>query len=1203
MGDPLSTAASIIAVLQLAGTATAYLKDLKNGATDRMRLRDELRSTVCILEMLKDRVEDADDTETVGMLKPTSIQALEAQDGPLALFKRILEDIIHKISPHGTLRRLGQPLMWPFDKKEISDYLVSLERLKTHFSLLMQNDILELAKITNIKLDGIYKKLDDSEDKSRDVETQTIIQWISPLSFRATHTSVLESAQPGTGRWLLDHEVFRRWVTGEISILWCWGIPGAGKTTLASLVVNSLEQDANALENTICTYIYCNFNLVKEQTTAALLGAVLQQTLHKSNDDAVPPEVSLLYKLHHKYNTRPTPAQLQEILVKVISKYSIFHVVVDALDECAESDEDAVQFISMMRSLGPNVKVLCTSRHSAVFENYFSGEERLQIEAQGEDILMFLDSEIQRQQRLSRHIKADPSLKEDIMNTVTEESQGMFLLAKLHIDSLSQRITRKQVRSSLRTLPTTLDSTYANALQRVYDQAPEIVELAELVLFWVICARRQLTILELQHMYATHNVEGETVLEEDDLPDEEALTSACRGLVIVDGISPVVRVVHYTAQEYFERTHAAKLFTAKSSLTIISLSYLALPNFSDGACATDSAMSERLEKYPFLVYAANHWGSEAAQLDDDFWSHFKAFASCPAAIEVACQVSSIHGIRYTNWSQAYPRSVPLLVLAAVFDIPIVLRHLVSNGYSVESKGTDSETALIRAAARGHTINVEVLLQLGADVNARDYMDETALQRAAKIGNEDIIRTLLKSGADANITASGNWTALMSAVSSGNIDAVRLLMQAGADLAVETEWGDSALSIATRTGQVAIATFLADSGAILPRGPAGRRASLVASRRGHAQLVKRLTADYKAVAGRTLERQRPIPVRGLAKIAEGLEPPVAPAADAPTAQTSTSLDDDGFLELMESFGNRTGFSKRYSLLEPLGRGHYAEVYTASHKATGAVYAVKILPYCRKNGKFYKAEFESMQELQEEHHPNILRLIDAFTDYAEKKILFVQELGVHGELFNFIVKKVKLTEDETRTIFSQMFSALAYCHGLGWVHRDIKPENILLTDTANLTVKIADFGLATKLVNAEGGRVLAKTLCGTPSYVAPEVLAGDPLRPYGTGVDVWSCGVVLYICLCGFPPFSDELYSREFPYTLSQQIKHGKFDYPSPYWDSVGDPALDLIDRMLVVDVDKRYCIEQCIRDPWLSGSTVSIPDHVPRVSSPEPIDIG
>lgn len=109
------------------------------------------------------------------------------------------------------------------------------------------------------------------------------------------------------------------------------------------------------------------------------------------------------------------------------------------------------------------------------------------------------------------------------------------------------------------------------------------------------------------------------------------------------------------------------------------------------------------------------------------------------------------------------------------------------------------------------------------------------------------------------------------------------------------------------------------------------------------------------------------------------------------------------------------------------------------------------------------------------------------------------------------------------------------------------------------------------------------------VAPEILENSNHRRYTRAVDVWSLGVVLYICLCGFPPFSDELYSAENPYTLSQQIKMGRFDYPSPYWDSVGDPALDLIDRMLTVDVDSRITIDECLEHPWTTQHTINVND--------------
>lgn len=147
----------------------------------------------------------------------------------------------------------------------------------------------------------------------------------------------------------------------------------------------------------------------------------------------------------------------------------------------------------------------------------------------------------------------------------------------------------------------------------------------------------------------------------------------------------------------------------------------------------------------------------------------------------------------------------------------------------------------------------------------------------------------------------------------------------------------------------------------------------------------------------------------------------------------------------------------------------------------------------------------------------------------------------------------------------------------MHRDIKPENILVMDR-ELNIKIADFGLA-KIIGEES---FTSTLCGTPSYVAPEILEPGNRRRYTRAVDVWSLGVVLYICLCGFPPFSDELCTAENPYSLSQQIKLGRFDYPSPYWDSVGDPALDLIDRMLTVSVEKRITIDQCLEHPWTTG---------------------
>ncbi|OTB07569.1 hypothetical protein M426DRAFT_317881 [Hypoxylon sp. CI-4A] len=281
---------------------------------------------------------------------------------------------------------------------------------------------------------------------------------------------------------------------------------------------------------------------------------------------------------------------------------------------------------------------------------------------------------------------------------------------------------------------------------------------------------------------------------------------------------------------------------------------------------------------------------------------------------------------------------------------------------------------------------------------------------------------------------------------------------------------------------------------------------------------------------------------------------------------------------------SAFLQQYTLLDRLGKGHFAEVYLCVEKSTGQRFAVKV--FTKNPSIDERSKTDGLQQeiavLMGVSHPNVLCLKDTFNE--KNAVYLVLELAPEGELFNHIVMKQKLTETETRKLFVQLFQGIKYLHDRNIVHRDVKPENILLVDK-DLHVKLADFGLA-KIIGEES---FTTTLCGTPSYVAPEILAEGRHRKYTKAVDIWSLGVVLYICLCGFPPFSDELYSRDFPYTLSQQIKSGRFDYPSPYWDSVGDPALDLIDHMLVVEPEKRYTVDQCLAHPWLTQKALGVND--------------
>ncbi|KAM5471204.1 serine/threonine protein kinase [Microsporum audouinii] len=296
---------------------------------------------------------------------------------------------------------------------------------------------------------------------------------------------------------------------------------------------------------------------------------------------------------------------------------------------------------------------------------------------------------------------------------------------------------------------------------------------------------------------------------------------------------------------------------------------------------------------------------------------------------------------------------------------------------------------------------------------------------------------------------------------------------------------------------------------------------------------------------------------------------------------TILDESRFIFNYPRSRNTNKFRQQYNVFDLLGKGHFASVYLCAERSTGMQFAVK--HFEKRPNAVQKLDREALQQeismLMSVNHPNMLCLKATFDE--SDGVYLVLELAPEGELFNWIIRHQKLTNDETRKVFTQLFQGLMYLHERNIIHRDIKPENILVVDK-DLTVKLADFGLA-KIV---GEHSFTTTLCGTPGFsdVAPEILEEFPnKRMYTRAVDMWSLGVVLYICLCGFPPFSDELYDPTyFPYTQRDQIRQGLYTYPTPYWQSVDRLAVHLIERLLVVDPTRRVKVEYCVQHPWITG---------------------
>ncbi|XP_070158922.1 calcium/calmodulin-dependent protein kinase II isoform X12 [Polyergus mexicanus] len=265
---------------------------------------------------------------------------------------------------------------------------------------------------------------------------------------------------------------------------------------------------------------------------------------------------------------------------------------------------------------------------------------------------------------------------------------------------------------------------------------------------------------------------------------------------------------------------------------------------------------------------------------------------------------------------------------------------------------------------------------------------------------------------------------------------------------------------------------------------------------------------------------------------------------------------------------TRFSDNYDLKEELGKGAFSVVRRCVQKSTGHEFAAKIINTKKlSNRDFQKLEREARicRKLQ---HPNIVRLHDSIQEENFHYLVF--DLVTGGELFEDIVAREFYSEADASHCIQQILESVHHCHHNGVVHRDLKPENLLLASKAKgAAVKLADFGLA---IEVQGEAQAWYGFAGTPGYLSPEVLKKEP---YGKAVDIWACGVILYILLVGYPPFWDEDQHR-----LYGQIKAGSYDYPSPEWDTVTPEAKNLINQMLTVNPGKRITASEALKHPWI-----------------------
>ncbi|KAJ7266837.1 ankyrin repeat-containing domain protein [Mycena rebaudengoi] len=810
---------------------------------------------------------------------------------PLAQFKDTMEHVMAKLrsanKPGSKIPKAPSWTLW--NKKEAEEDLHKLERFKALLNTWLVLDIWDIGQQQQGNYDQIFKAVTDTAEghhrehdeiakavtdaaqehhREHDVvlneirdaaqdqrkyadwaetehataERRKIIEWMSLLNFFQRHADISCARQEGTGLWLLEEAKFKDWVSRTGATFWCYGMPGAGKTVLSSTVVDYLrEKSPSPNVGVACAYL--NHKETDMQTPKNILAGLWRQLIF--GKPILPG--SLAHGLHHKHDekgTRPSVDEMHALLSSAVTDYSKVYIVIDALDEYPEMQRHIL--LKHLAALRPEVNLLLTSRPHITPNIFFPNSPALEIRATEEDIRRYLDAQIENSFRLSKHVQSRPELRQEIENQIISNVDGMFLLAKLHIDSLTIKNTISAVREALKNLPTDLEHTYNEAMDRIEAQSQDDRNIAKRVLIWIANSKKPLSVAELQEAIAIEP--GTKRLDRDSLLDSDIILSVCAGLVVINHADGSVRFIHHTTQDYMDYVQSSKFPLAQTEITRGCLTYLLYDDFLQLPVSFDET-GVLNGKYALLAYSFCYCLVHATgQPERILQGIILAFlAQVPRWWVTFRHIQRNQPYTSSPWEDYVWAESTQLGFAALFNLQETVKYLLAD--NVHNGDQEKEQALVIASKQGYFGMVQLLISQGADVNALEWDFRTALQVASSRGHEEIVQLLLDNGAKVN-TEGGN--ALQAASLEGNKPIVELLIDRGANVNAQGGEFGNALQAASRRGHETIVQLLIDQGAdINAQGGHYKNALQAASHNENVALVQLLLdqgADINAQGG-------------------------------------------------------------------------------------------------------------------------------------------------------------------------------------------------------------------------------------------------------------------------------------------------------------------------------------------------------------------
>ncbi|KAH8700392.1 hypothetical protein BGW36DRAFT_425219 [Talaromyces proteolyticus] len=669
------------------------------------------------------------------------------------------------------------------------------------------------------------------------IEQDKLFHWLRPTDASQNYTRAIETRQPGTSTWVLEHEKFLRWKSKKGSFLWISGIAGSGKTILASSIIEHIAQltpACNAMSSmTALIYFYFDFSDCQKQTHRSMINSFIWQISSQASQPS--PVLNQVFHLCHDGHIEPSTRQLYEILHDFLESFTDVYIVIDAQDETTDPAK-TLHFISSVFDRGKDkVHILVTSRGENELNTYLkhlsNDWSRLGLKKQpiNRDIAHYIRHRLQSDPELERWRKM-PGLRLSIERGILTKSDGMFRLAVCHLDDLKQNLNVEMLKRTLNSLPQSLEETYTKIISSI-DTSHKRYTLQ--VLQWLVYAKRPPSIAELVEVLAvdTEKKEQRPFFDiKNRFPNPHDILKICSNLIVVEADvwdhpgSEKVKLSHASVRDYLVSEEFKARFgdimqadNANAEIASVCLGYLLeLENVES------STLNEKGDiSLPLMSYATRYWYHHARcapegiktmnLLTVDFFLNKKrAFTNWVRLYEVS-----------RSPQLPYPEATDALYYASLTGTEECVKLLLEKGHSPNEFASNGETPLEPAVQGGFENIVVTLLQHGANPDFlplyKSHSSMAPLKIAVQNGHTSIVRHLLDAGADPNIRQPGHditASALEIAILTKRTNIVELLLEYGANpnTALIHKNNQYALQLLSREGNLPLVRLLLEKGA-------------------------------------------------------------------------------------------------------------------------------------------------------------------------------------------------------------------------------------------------------------------------------------------------------------------------------------------------------------------------------------------------------